>query len=77
MFYTETYLLYFLRFNELGLCVKIKLKKICCWSLNFMKFGQHILKAAYSVTFDLLILEFFFSKNTVKHSNSGKHFNKL
>ena len=34
-----------------------------------------IFKAAYSVTFDLLILKimFLFFKNTVKYSNSGKH----
>ena len=34
------------------------------------------LKAAQSVTFDLLILKIFFLffKNTVKNSNSGKHF---
>ena len=33
-------------------------------------------KAAESVTFDLLILKimFLFFKNTVKYSNSGKHF---
>ena len=32
--------------------------------------------AAYFVTFDVLILEikFLFFKNTVKYSNSGKHF---
>ena len=35
-----------------------------------------LLKAAYSVTFDLLILElmFLFFKNTVKNENSGIHF---
>ena len=39
-------------------------------------FVQQRNKAAWSVTFDLLILEikFLLFKNTVKYSNSGKHF---
>ena len=52
-----------------------------CFYLFFLDFKNVRLKsvtfkAAYSVTFDLLILKimFLFFKNTVKYSNSGKHF---
>ena len=44
--------------------------------LVYNSFNYSHFKAAYSVTFDILILEikFLFFKNTVKYSNSGKHF---
>ena len=43
---------------------------------HLLLFKMLHVKAAESVTFDLLILKiiFLFFKNTVKYSNSGKHF---